>query len=112
LKFKLKRFKYPNHSRRGDYEYKGIDLLNPERISSRDDEFKLGYILMERLYPSKEFSTKLAGDDYSVDKIINNYLEAVSDSRKLNLGLPFYARIPRVAVEAAPDDRALSSAFS
>ncbi|MGL5085444.1 MAG: glycosyl hydrolase family 18 protein [Clostridium sp.] len=55
------------------------------------------------LYDSEQFPTKLAGDNYNVNMIINNYLKAGAKSTFLNLGVPFYARIPRIAVEPAKD---------
>lgn len=53
-----KRFKYPNESTPRDYYYSGISLLDPEKTDGPRD-FTIGYMVMERLYPSKELEEKL-----------------------------------------------------
>jgi len=53
-----KRFKYPNESTPKDYYYSGISLLNPEKTNGPKD-FTIGYMVMERLYPSKELEKKI-----------------------------------------------------
>lgn len=52
-----KRFKYPNESTPKNY-YSGISLLDPEKTDGPKD-FTIGYMVMERLYPSKELEEKL-----------------------------------------------------
>jgi len=53
-----KRFKYPNESTPQDYEYSGIPLLDPNKMA-RPKDFKIGYMVMEKLYPSKELEETL-----------------------------------------------------
>jgi hypothetical protein len=52
-----KRFKYPTEDTSWE-NYRGIHLLNPERTDGKRDT-KIGYIIMERLYPSKELEKDL-----------------------------------------------------
>lgn len=55
------------------------------------------------LYASKEFPTAVASDDYNTDYIINNYINAGADPANLNMGVPFYAKIPQVVHTPAMD---------
>jgi hypothetical protein len=50
---------------RNDYYYKGIELLDPERTSGFDD-FKIGYVIMEKLYPSDELEARLNFLDHNI----------------------------------------------
>ncbi|MGL5354653.1 MAG: glycoside hydrolase family 18 protein [Clostridium sp.] len=53
------------------------------------------------LYESEKFKTVIDGDNYTVDKVINNYLSAGATPSILNLGIAFYGRIPKIVVEGA-----------
>lgn len=55
------------------------------------------------LYASKEFPTVVKGDDYNADFIITNYINAGANPADLNMGVPFYARIPQLVHTPAMD---------
>lgn len=53
------------------------------------------------LYESEKFQTVVDGDNYTVDKVISNYLNAGATPDMLNLGIAFYGRIPKIVIEGA-----------
>jgi chitinase len=44
-----------------------------------------------------------AADKYSVDFVVNNYLAAGLKPQQMNLGIGFYGRVPKRAVEPGID---------
>lgn len=55
------------------------------------------------LYDSAHWPTAAAGDRYSVDGVVNSYLAAGLRPEKLNLGIGFYGRVPKRAIEPGID---------
>ncbi|ECG8589039.1 glycoside hydrolase family 18 protein [Salmonella enterica subsp. salamae] len=55
------------------------------------------------LYDSKTWPTVAAADKYSVDAVVNNYLAAGLKPQQMNLGIGFYGRVPKRAVEPGID---------
>ncbi|WP_072568227.1 glycoside hydrolase family 18 protein [Enterobacter sp. SA187] len=55
------------------------------------------------LYDSTAWPTVAAADKYSVDFVVNNYLAAGVKARQMNLGIGFYGRVPKRAVEPGID---------
>ncbi|MGL5084277.1 MAG: glycoside hydrolase family 18 protein [Clostridium sp.] len=53
------------------------------------------------LYESQKFKTVVDGDNYTVDKVIESYLNAGATPGMLNLGIAFYGRIPQISVVGA-----------
>lgn len=52
---------------------------------------------------STEHPTVLAGDTFSVEYVVQNYLNTGFSPSKFNVGLAFYGRVPKVALEPAMD---------
>lgn len=55
------------------------------------------------LYDSNTWPTIAAADKYSVDFVVNNYLAAGLKPQQINLGIGFYGRTPKRAVEPGID---------
>jgi chitinase len=55
------------------------------------------------LYPSQEFPTDYAGDNYSIHSTVTCYLKVGITGDKLNLGIPFYGRAPERIIEHRMD---------
>ena len=55
------------------------------------------------LYDSSAWPTVAAADKYSVDFVVNNYLAAGLKPQQMNLGIGFYGRVPKRAVEPGID---------
>ncbi|HDV8499513.1 TPA: glycoside hydrolase family 18 protein [Enterobacter bugandensis] len=55
------------------------------------------------LYDSSAWPTVAAADKYSVDFVVNNYLAAGLKPKQMNLGIGFYGRVPKRAVEPGID---------
>lgn len=55
------------------------------------------------LYDSTRWPTVAEADKYSADFIVNNYLAAGLKASQMNLGIGFYGRIPKRAVEPGID---------
>lgn len=55
------------------------------------------------LYDSTQWPTVAAADKYSADFVINNYLAAGLKPGQMNLGIGFYGRVPKRAVEPGID---------
>jgi chitinase len=57
------------------------------------------------LYDSSHWPTVAAADKYSADFVVNNYLAAGLKPSQMNLGIGFYGRVPKRAVEPGIDWR-------
>ena len=55
------------------------------------------------LYDSSAWPTVAAADKYSVDFVVNNYLAAGLKPQQMNLGIGFYGRVAKRAVEPGID---------
>ncbi|MBV7403424.1 glycoside hydrolase family 18 protein [Enterobacter sp. ENT03] len=55
------------------------------------------------LYDSKAWPTVAEADKYSVDVVVNNYLAAGLKPQQMNLGIGFYGRVPKRAIEPGID---------
>lgn len=55
------------------------------------------------LYDSAQWPTVAAADKYSADFVVNNYLAAGLKPAQMNLGIGFYGRVPKRAVEPGID---------
>lgn len=55
------------------------------------------------LYDSTRWPTVAAGDRYSVDFVVNNYIAAGLKPGQMNLGIGFYGRVPKRAMEPGID---------
>ncbi|MCE9899661.1 glycoside hydrolase family 18 protein [Raoultella terrigena] len=55
------------------------------------------------LYDSTRWPTVAAADKYSADFVVNNYLAAGLKPSQMNLGIGFYGRVPKRAVEPGID---------
>ncbi|QLR77925.1 glycoside hydrolase family 18 protein [Citrobacter freundii] len=55
------------------------------------------------LYDSTQWPTVAAADNYSADFVVNNYLAAGLKPSQMNLGIGFYGRVPKRAVEPGID---------
>ena len=55
------------------------------------------------LYDSTKWPTVAAADKYSADFVVNNYLAAGLKPEQMNLGIGFYGRVPKRAVEPGID---------
>ncbi|MEB0940164.1 glycoside hydrolase family 18 protein [Citrobacter braakii] len=55
------------------------------------------------LYDSTQWPTVAATDKYSADFVVNNYLAAGLKASQMNLGIGFYGRVPKRAVEPGID---------
>lgn len=55
------------------------------------------------LYDSKKWPTVAEADKYSADFVVNNYLAAGLKPQQMNLGIGFYGRVPKRAVEPGID---------
>lgn len=55
------------------------------------------------LYGSTQWPTVTAADKYSADFVVNNYLAAGLKASQMNLGIGFYGRVPKRAVEPGID---------
>ncbi|HEF0061761.1 MULTISPECIES: glycoside hydrolase family 18 protein [unclassified Citrobacter] len=55
------------------------------------------------LYGSTQWPTVAAADKYSADFVVNNYLAAGLKASQMNLGIGFYGRVPKRAVEPGID---------
>ena len=68
--------------------------------------YDLGYgtqYFNSNLYDSKDWPTKLEGDKFSVDYVVSNYLNTGVSPSFFNVGMAFYGRVPKVAIESAMD---------
>lgn len=78
---------------------KSLDFVN---IMAYD----LGYgsqYFNSNLYDSKEWPTKLDGDKFSVDGIVSNYLNTGISPSFFNVGMAFFGRVPKRALEPSID---------
>ena len=55
------------------------------------------------LYDSTKWPTVATADKYSADFVVNNYLAAGLKPEQMNLGIGFYGRVPKRAVEPGID---------
>lgn len=55
------------------------------------------------LYDSTQWPTVAAADKYSTDFVVNNYLAAGLKPSQMNLGIGFYGRVPKRAIEPGID---------
>ncbi|WP_225760825.1 glycoside hydrolase family 18 protein [Citrobacter sp. Marseille-Q3906] len=55
------------------------------------------------LYDSTQWPTVAAADKYSADFVVNNYLAAGLKPGQMNLGIGFYGRVPKRAIEPGID---------
>ena len=55
------------------------------------------------LYDSTRWPTVAAADKYSADFVVNNYLAAGLKPSQMNLGIGFYGRVPKRALEPGID---------
>lgn len=55
------------------------------------------------LYDSSQWPTVAEADKYSADFVVNNYLAAGLKPSQMNLGIGFYGRVPKRAVEPGID---------
>lgn len=55
------------------------------------------------LYDSSRWPTVAAADKYSADLVVNNYLAAGLKPAQMNLGIGFYGRVPKRAIEPGID---------
>ncbi|MGV3750363.1 glycoside hydrolase family 18 protein [Citrobacter freundii] len=55
------------------------------------------------LYDSTQWPTDAAADKYSADFVVSNYLAAGLKPSQMNLGIGFYGRVPKRAVEPGID---------
>ncbi|SCA75045.1 glycoside hydrolase family 18 protein [Citrobacter europaeus] len=55
------------------------------------------------LYDSTHWPTVATADKYSADFVVNNYLAAGLKASQMNLGIGFYGRVPKRAVEPGID---------
>lgn len=55
------------------------------------------------LYDSTRWPTVAAADKYSVDAVVNNYIAAGLKPAQMNLGVGFYGRVPKRAIEPGID---------
>lgn len=55
------------------------------------------------LYDSTQWPTVAAADKYSADFVVSNYLAAGLKPSQMNLGIGFYGRVPKRAVEPGID---------
>lgn len=55
------------------------------------------------LYDSTQWPTVAAADKYSADLVVSNYLAAGLKPSQMNLGIGFYGRVPKRAVEPGID---------
>lgn len=76
-----------------------LDYIN---IMSYDLAYGTQYF-NSNLYDSKQWSTMLAGDKFSIDYIVSNYLNTGISPSFLNLGMAFYGRVPKMAIESTMD---------
>ena len=68
--------------------------------------YDLAYVTQyfnSNLYDSTRWPTVAEADKYSADFIVNNYLAAGLKPSQMNLGIGFYGRIPKRAVEPGID---------
>lgn len=77
-------------------------LLNYINLMTYDMAYGTQYF-NANLYDSKAWPTVAAADKYSVDFVVNNYLAAGLKPQQMNLGIGFYGRVPKRAVEPGID---------
>lgn len=78
---------------------KYLDYVN---IMSYDLAYGTQYF-NSNLSDSKEWPTLLAGDKFSIEYIVSNYLNTGLSPSFFNLGMAFYGRVPKMAIESTMD---------
>lgn len=78
---------------------KSLDFVN---IMAYDLAYGSQYF-NSNLYDSEDWPTKLAGDKFSVDYIVSNYLNTGVSPSFFNVGMAFFGRVPKRALEPAID---------
>ena len=73
-------------------------VLNYINLMTYDMAYGTQYF-NSNLYDSSHWPTVAAADKYSADFVVNNYLAAGLKPSQMNLGLVFYGRVPKRAVE-------------
>ncbi len=101
----------------GDYR-RGRQCREPEKLGGRQsggpgaelhqpDDLRHGptarRYFNSNLYDSSHWPTVAAADKYSADFVVNNYLAAGLKPSQMNLGIGFYGRVPKRAVEPGID---------
>ncbi|STT17300.1 putative chitinase II [Klebsiella pneumoniae] len=77
-------------------------VLNYINLMTYDMAYGTQYF-NSNLYDSSHWPTVAAADKYSADFVVNNYLAAGLKPSQMNLGIGFYGRIPKRAVEPGID---------
>jgi chitinase len=77
-------------------------LLNYINLMTYDMAYGTQYF-NSNLYDSRHWPTVAAADKYSADFVVNNYLAAGLKPSQMNLGIGFYGRVPKRAVEPGID---------
>ena len=80
-------------------DVKALDYIN---LMTYDLAYGTQYF-NSNLYDSTRWPTVAEADKYSADFIVNNYLAAGLKPSQMNLGIGFYGRIPKRAVEPGID---------
>ncbi|RKR64904.1 chitinase [Yokenella regensburgei] len=77
-------------------------LLNYINLMTYDMAYGTQYF-NSNLYDSTHWPTVAPADKYSTDFVVNNYLAAGLKPSQMNLGIGFYGRVPKRAVEPGID---------
>ncbi|KNC94908.1 glycoside hydrolase family 18 protein [Trabulsiella odontotermitis] len=77
-------------------------VLNYINLMTYDMAYGTQYF-NSNLYDSSQWPTVAAADKYSADFVVNNYLAAGLKPEQMNLGIGFYGRVPKRAVEPGID---------
>ncbi|WP_054178549.1 glycoside hydrolase family 18 protein [Trabulsiella odontotermitis] len=77
-------------------------VLNYINLMTYDMAYGTQYF-NSNLYDSSAWPTVAAADKYSADFVVNNYLAAGLKPEQMNLGIGFYGRVPKRAVEPGID---------
>ncbi|MGK5792098.1 glycosyl hydrolase family 18 protein [Klebsiella pneumoniae] len=77
-------------------------VLNYINLMTYDMAYGTQYF-NSNLYDSSHWPTVAAADKYSADFVVNNYLAAGLKPSQMNLGIGFYGRVPKRAVEPGID---------
>ena len=74
------------------------NVLNYINLMTYDMAYGTQYF-NSNLYDSSHWPTVAAADKYSADFVVNNYMAAGPKPSQMNLGIGFYGRVPKRAVE-------------
>lgn len=77
-------------------------LLNYINLMTYDMAYGTQYF-NANLYDSRAWPTVVQADKYSVDYVVSNYLAAGVKPEQMNLGIGFYGRVPKRAIEPGLD---------